>query len=109
MNKKRQKLFFLLYNEALKSNVKHKYSCALTYKNKIISISHNYYIFNNSSKYTVHAEESAIKITNRNLLTKSVLYLLRVCHQTSEIIECKPCKKCQSIINKYNLSVKVFK
>ena len=50
----------------------------------------------NGKKITIHAEEMALKNVNPNKLNGATLYVVR---NGNEMLNSKPCARCESIIN----------
>jgi cytidine deaminase len=107
-------LYDILYNTAMKSNLIHKYSCAIILRNKILSIGYNYYKAKSWStdiyecnKYSIHAEKHAImKIKNKNILKYCKIYIIKI--KNNDIEDGIPCPMCYHLLNKYKLNIKEF-
>jgi len=100
----------ILINTALKSNLNHKYACAITLRDKILAVGYNSYkphnTFNNmyeSNKHSIHAEKDAIrKIKNKNILKKCKIYIIKL--KDNEIEKGIPCPMCYNLLEKYKIS-----
>ncbi len=103
----------ILINTALKSNLASKYACAITYRDKIISLGFNSYkphnTYNNnyeSNKHSVHAEKDAIrKVKNKNILKDCKIYIIKL--RNNDIEQGIPCPMCYNLLKKYNIN-KIF-
>ena len=107
-------LINLLTTTAMKSNMTHKYGCAIIFRNKIISTGYNYYklyngkIYNNlcsyeQNKYSIHAEKDAIqKIKNKTILKDCKIYIIKIKKNNFE--EGIPCEMCYNLLRKYKLN-----
>ena len=113
--------------EAEKSNMNHRHGCVIVKNNKIVSRGHNYYYHhcsfngyththsNLKQKYSVHAEEDAIKNYCRKFVkTKNAsashrsglkVYVVRVQQQVTEsgtrnwvYKNSKPCEMCRRFL-----------
>ena len=112
-----KELIKLLIDTAMKSNMNHKYGCAIIFRNKIISTGYNYYklyngkIYNNlyqyeQNKFSIHAEKDAIqKIKNKNILKNCKIYIIRIKNDIYNLNfeEGTPCSMCNNLLQKYKL------
>ena len=110
MNIKDLKDFLL--DIANKSNMEHKYACAIFNRNNLLSYGFNSYkinIYNNfnkkyeTNKYSIHAEKAAIrKVKNKNILKDCKIYIIKIKGDTIE--QGIPCPMCYNLLNKYNIT-----
>lgn len=123
MNNKHIKYFKIASIDAEKSNMNKNYGAVIVYDNKIIGKGHNHSIdyYTRSYNYikkerkilqNIHAEHDAIldaiKKGNKNLISKSDIYISRILNdyhiseeynfQTSH-----PCDNCRKLIEKYKI------
>jgi len=101
----------ILYNIANKSNMAHKYGCAIFYQHKLIASGFNYYkcnTFNNLSrnyecnKYSIHAEKAAIrKVKRKSILKDCKIYIIKIKGDTIE--QGIPCPMCYNLMDKYKI------
>lgn len=89
--------------ESLKSEMNHKHGCIIVKNNKIVSRGHNHYILKNSlKKYSIHAEEDAIKnfqkqIPKNNKSKANIQIYIARCNG-NKFKNSKPCKNCRNLI-----------
>jgi deoxycytidylate deaminase len=120
-NKKfRSKEYQILHtaiNVAKKSNMRAKHGCVIVKQGKIISVGYNRSLGNNKyqtrnfnndktvsqGKYSIHAEQDALRNTDPKNLEGAKLYVIRIgCGELNPMfMNSQPCKRCTNIINKY--------
>ena len=84
-----------------------KHGCVIVHNNSILTKGYNYRVYKTTkshTKYSIHAEESAILKLNSLRTTKTLqtlnMYVVRI--QDNELRLSLPCKKCTELINKNN-------
>lgn len=98
---------------SFKSNMRSKHGCIIVKNGKIISSGYNHYLGMNRShqreeqgkgigKYSIHAEEHALRNVDPNKLAGASLYVIRWGNNRKDplIMDSKPCSKCQKRIMK---------
>lgn len=103
-----EKMFLL----TMKSNQRAKYAAMIIHRNKVIGVGYNCVSsystittndFYEVYKYSNHAERNAImNVRNKNLLPSSKIVIVRL--NDGKIVQAKPCKMCQNLLNKYKVS-----
>lgn len=100
-------------NEANKSLMTKKHGCVIVHNNSILSKGYNYRVYKTTkshTKYSIHAEESAILKLNSLRATKTLqtlnMYVVRI--QDNELRLSLPCKKCTELINKNKNLNKIY-
>jgi len=110
-----QKYYFdIAANIAKNSNMFQKHGAVIVYKKTIISTGYNSYSYNSKTNFSIHAEivaiNNAIKNSNKELLSDSKLYIVRIAPESKSkyiLKYSKPCLNCQKYINKFNIK-KIF-
>lgn len=110
-----QKYYFdFAANIAKNSNMFQKHGSVIVYKKTIIATGYNSYSYNSKKNYSIHAEiiaiNNAIKNCNKEILSESKLYIVRIAPETKSdnmLKYSKPCLNCQKYINKFNIK-KIF-
>lgn len=99
----------ILTEEAHKSHMKHKHSACIIHHNKIISVSHNYQLqHSKGEKYSLHAEESALRQIPKSMLTKPLILCVIRVSQTGDLALSKPCINCMNLIKKYRINKIIY-
>tara|TARA_B000000477_G_scaffold52176_2_gene43889 strand:+ start:58545 stop:59078 length:534 start_codon:yes stop_codon:yes gene_type:complete len=110
-----QKYYFdFAANIAKNSNMFQKHGAVIVYKKTIIATGYNSYSYNSRTNFSIHAEiiaiNNAIKNSNKELLSDSKLYIVRIAPESKSkymLKYSKPCLNCQKYINKFNIK-KIF-
>tara|TARA_B110000259_G_scaffold179117_1_gene218247 strand:+ start:5094 stop:5627 length:534 start_codon:yes stop_codon:yes gene_type:complete len=110
-----QKYYFdIAANIAKNSNMFQKHGVVIVYKKTIIATGYNSYSYNSKTNFSIHAEivaiNNAIKNSNKELLSDSKLYIVRIAPESKSkyiLKYSKPCLNCQKYINKFNIK-KIF-
>ena len=110
-----QKYYFdIAANIAKNSNMFQKHGAVIVYKKTIIATGYNSYSYNSKTNFSIHAEivaiNNAIKNSNKELLSDSKLYIVRIAPESKSkyiLKYSKPCLNCQKYINKFNIK-KIF-
>lgn len=110
-----QKYYFeIAANIARNSDMFQKHGAVIVYKKTIIATGFNSYSFNNKSNFSMHAEivaiNNVIKNYNKDILSESKLYIVRIAPESKSkniLKYSKPCLNCQKYINKFNIK-KIF-
>ena len=91
-----------------------KHGAVIVYKKTIIATGYNSYSYNSRTNFSIHAEiiaiNNAIKNSNKELLSDSKLYIVRIAPESKSkymLKYSKPCLNCQKYINKFNIK-KIF-
>ncbi len=104
-------------NIAKKSNMRAKHGCVIVKQGKIISTGYNRTLGNNKyqsrdvskenkisqGRYSIHAEQDALRNSDPKELEGAKLYVIRLgCTDLNPFfMNSHPCKKCTNIINKF--------
>lgn len=110
-----QKYYFeIAANIARNSDMFQKHGAVIVYKKTIIATGFNSYSFNNKNNFSIHAEivaiNNVIKNYNKDILSESKLYIVRIAPESKSkyvLKYSKPCLNCQKYINKFNIK-KIF-
>lgn len=110
-----QKYYFeIAANIARNSDMFQKHGAVIVYKKTIIATGFNSYLFNNKTNFSMHAEivaiNNVIKNYNKDILSESKLYIVRIAPESKSkniLKYSKPCLNCQKYINKFNIK-KIF-
>jgi deoxycytidylate deaminase len=110
-----QKYYFeIAANIARNSDMFQKHGAVIVYKKTIIATGFNSYSFNNKTNFSMHAEivaiNNVIKNYNKDILSESKLYIVRIAPESKSkyvLKYSKPCLNCQKYINKFNIK-KIF-
>ena len=99
----------LAYSIALKSDMRSKHACIIignkgdiisSAYNKTIPVCKEFLCDKYEHRYSIHAEESAIRNTNYRKLSGATMYIIRInLVDSNSLMNSKPCKKCTYIIN----------
>lgn len=100
---------FHAIQQARKSNMRFKHGCVVVYNKKIISCGYNYHTqdyidkVRRSSRITVHAEISACSKVPKHILSKCVIYVVRV-RCDGSTANSKPCQNCKNYLIRHNVN-----
>jgi deoxycytidylate deaminase len=111
-HKKHQKFIDAAIDEALKSSMRFKHGCVISFHNNIIAKGHNY----RKSRvvgFSIHAEEAAVNELITRKWAGSVkrqnlhLYVVRV-RKNGNVCNSKPCRMCSKRIYQIQCISKIF-
>lgn len=97
-------------DQALKSEMYMNHGAVLIYRGKIVGKGCNKYI-NSNNKWSMHAEETAIKSALNKLTTDKLkcctMVIVRV-NNSGECVNSYPCLKCRKLIDDYSIKKVIY-
>ena len=106
--RKKQQIYIDKAAEIAKySTMQQKHGAVIVHKNKIVGCGFNYMNNHLNDNHSIHAEVAAIcqVFKNKEILEECDIYVVRIA--SAKFDNClkmsKPCEKCTSFINKYNI------
>jgi len=111
MNFKQKHKYFIeeAIKEANKSTMFRKHGCIIVNNKQIVAKGYNYYVYNYTRKFSIHAEATAINNLKKNNYQNNKIYKMYIVRVSNNDLRLSlPCKKCTKLIEETKLIKKIY-